>query len=260
MNFFSSKSKLAITLWGSYVDQVFNFLSKGSQGAVVIVFQFCKIKEYASTRSLSNSISAVMITSTIEAAFSSVSLSPVEDLEHSGNGDIICIHAQVHQVNKERDGFMMHNDDVKAVWPKKLDSFVGTKFVSKIEVKVSDWSHFKYLTVQRMTNVSIIMDKFYAQRLAKIKNKGSANMAHGDTIDLSLVVDDLTTPVNTKASERAEVEACRLSFSKLVASPSAETPIACKRAVIDLSDEVQSSVNSVGHCDVPMNKTKLDRK
>ncbi|KAF7821503.1 replication protein A 70 kDa DNA-binding subunit B-like [Senna tora] len=45
----AAKTKMGITLWGSYADQVENFVSKGSQGPVVIVCQFCKIKEYIGT-------------------------------------------------------------------------------------------------------------------------------------------------------------------------------------------------------------------
>ncbi|KAF7821411.1 replication protein A 70 kDa DNA-binding subunit B-like [Senna tora] len=45
----AAKTKMGITLWGSYADQVENFVSKGSQGPVVIVCQFRKIKEYVGT-------------------------------------------------------------------------------------------------------------------------------------------------------------------------------------------------------------------
>ncbi|KAF7841889.1 replication protein A 70 kDa DNA-binding subunit A-like [Senna tora] len=128
---------MGITLWGSYADQIVNFVSKGSQGPVVIVCQFCKIKEYVGTRSLSNSMYATRIlinseveeitqfhegllpedrntpfnlvvgralltTSPIEAAFSGLALSLVDLLQHSGNGDVICVIAQVLQVNKEK--------------------------------------------------------------------------------------------------------------------------------------------------------------
>ncbi|KAF7832395.1 replication protein A 70 kDa DNA-binding subunit B-like [Senna tora] len=132
-----AKTKMGITLWGSYADQIVNFVSKGSQGPVVIVCQFCKTKEYAGTRSLSYSMYATRIlinseveeitqfhegllredrntsfnpvvgralltTSPIEAAFSGWALSPVDLLQNSGNGDVICVIAQVLQVNKEK--------------------------------------------------------------------------------------------------------------------------------------------------------------
>ncbi|KAF7841870.1 replication protein A 70 kDa DNA-binding subunit B-like [Senna tora] len=128
---------MGITLWGSYANQIINFVSKGSQGPVVIVCRFCKIKEYAGTRSLSNSMYATRIlinseveeitqfhegllpedrntlfnlvvgralltTSPIEAAFSGLAHSLVDLLQHSGNGDVICVIAQVLQVNKEK--------------------------------------------------------------------------------------------------------------------------------------------------------------
>ncbi|KAF7812549.1 replication protein A 70 kDa DNA-binding subunit B-like [Senna tora] len=133
----AAKTKMGITLWGSYADQIVTFVSKGSQGPVVIVCQFCKIKEYVRTRSFSNSMYATRIlinsdvekitqfhegllpedlntpfnlvvgralltTSPIEATFSRWALSPVDLLQHSGNGDAICVIAQVLQVNKEK--------------------------------------------------------------------------------------------------------------------------------------------------------------
>ncbi|KAF7812732.1 replication protein A 70 kDa DNA-binding subunit D-like [Senna tora] len=179
-----------------------------SQGPVVIVCQFCKIKEYAGTRSLSNSMYATRIlinsdveeitqfherllpedrntmfnpvvgralltTSPIEAAFSKWALSPVDLLQHSGNSDTICVIAQVLQVNKEKGWYKIEVivsdesgianltvfdcdafnylgitatdlgvESVKNVedndgWPKKLDSFVGKKFIFKVGIKVS---------------------------------------------------------------------------------------------------------------------------
>ncbi|KAF7812745.1 Retrovirus-related Pol polyprotein from transposon TNT 1-94 [Senna tora] len=204
----SRVNKIGITSWGSYADQIVNFVSKGSQGPVVIVCQFCKIKEYAGTQSLSNSMYATRIlinsdveeitqfherllpedrntmfnpvvgralltTSPIEAAFSKWVLSPVDLLQHSGNSDAICVIAQVLQVNKEKGWYKIEVivsdesgianltvfdcdafnylgitatdlgvESVKNVedndgWPKKLDSFVGKKFIFKVGIKVS---------------------------------------------------------------------------------------------------------------------------
>ncbi|KAF7812720.1 Retrovirus-related Pol polyprotein from transposon TNT 1-94 [Senna tora] len=197
-------NKMGITSWGSYANQIVNFVSKGSQGPVVIVCQFCKIKEYAGTRSLSNSMYATRIlinsdveeitqfherllpedrntmfnralltTSPIEAAFSKWALSPIDLLQHSGNSDAICVIAQVLQVNKEKGWYKIEVivsdesgianltvfdcdafnylgitatdlgvESVKNVedndgWPKKLDSFVGKKFIFKVGIKVS---------------------------------------------------------------------------------------------------------------------------
>ncbi|KAF7841922.1 uncharacterized protein G2W53_004220 [Senna tora] len=45
---------------------------------------------------------ALLTTSPIKAAFSGLALSLVDLLQHSGNGDVICVIAQVLQVNKEK--------------------------------------------------------------------------------------------------------------------------------------------------------------
>ncbi|KAF7841485.1 replication protein A 70 kDa DNA-binding subunit B-like [Senna tora] len=254
----ATKTKMGITLWGLYADQIVNFVSKSSQGPVVIVCQFCKIKEYAGTRSLSNSMDATRIlinseveeitqfhegllpedrntpfnpvvgralltTSPIEAAFSGWALSPVDLLQHFRNGDVICVIAQVLQVNKEKgwykievivsDEFGIANliafdrdafnylgktttnigaESVKNVedndgWPKKLDSFVGQKFIFKVGIKVSEWKVFTSLTVQKMIDDPTILDKYSVHRHPQI--------------DLTSVMDDLTTPDMNKSKQ-----------------------------------------------------------
>ncbi|KAF7824067.1 replication protein A 70 kDa DNA-binding subunit A-like [Senna tora] len=337
------RTKLSITLWGSYVDQVVNFISKVSQGAVVIVFQFFKIKEYIGNRSLSNSMYAtrilinadveeisqfhegllpedlntlfktpvsysLILTSPIEAAFSGFVLSPVVDQQNSGDGAMICILAHVLQVNKDKgwcydvckkcfkklepDGeiFYCHKcenlvntstkryktelmmidesrtanitvvdhdafnylgitandlaaENMKDVhdcadWPEKLDCFLGKKFVFMVGIKISHWNDFTSLTVQRMTNDPIILDKFSAYRFVqeKLKNKGSDN----------------------KADDSQTVEGRRLSFVDVVTSPSTETPGMGKRAVSDLFDDGQSYGDSMLNLDDPLKKIRLD--
>ncbi|KAF7835742.1 replication protein A 70 kDa DNA-binding subunit B-like [Senna tora] len=213
--------------------------------------------------------SAVMITSPIEAAFSSFSLSPMEDLEHSSNGNIICICALVLQVNKDKGWFY----DACKKCQKKLEpdgaiffchycsGLVNTSTKRyKIQLMVIDDSGTANITVFEREVFNYIgitandlvaqysepekLESFVGKMIVfkidvkeKVKNKGIANKVHGDTIDLTSVVDDLTTLVNNKATELAEVEGCRLSFSENVTSPSAETLIACKRVIIDLSNE-----------------------
>ncbi|KAF7835333.1 replication protein A 70 kDa DNA-binding subunit A-like [Senna tora] len=200
---------------------------KGSQGAAVIVFQFCKIKEYAGTQSLSNSMYATRIlinddveelrefhesihpedlntpfnpiaagafvtTSPIEAAFNGLSHSPVNVLKHSGNGEVICVLAQVLQVNKQRgcsenitvfdrnpfNYISMTANDLAAEklkmeaytggWPEKIDCFIGKKFVFKVGIKISKWNSYTSLTVQRMKNDPVIYDKFSGYSLAQV--------------------------------------------------------------------------------------------
>ncbi|KAF7801630.1 replication protein A 70 kDa DNA-binding subunit A-like [Senna tora] len=187
-------------------------MSKVSQGAVVIVFQFCKIKEYVETRSLSNSMYAtrilissdvkeisqihegllpedlntpfnprdkasLIVTSPIEATFSGFALSLMDDLQHSRGGAMICILAQVLQVNKD---------------------------------------------------------------------KGCS------------IIDDLTTLVKRKSKQLLEVEGRRLSFLDVVASPSTDTPSIGKRSLADLSEDSQSSGDSLLNMDAPLKKIRLD--
>ncbi|KAF7828021.1 replication protein A 70 kDa DNA-binding subunit D-like [Senna tora] len=137
----TDKTQLAITLWGQYANQIVQYMSKNSESAAIVVaFQFCKIKEYSGTRSLSNSMYAtrVMINSDIEeirqfhqglqpedltspmnrtghitmttttpqeAAFAGYPLSSVDELYQSGDKAIVCILANVIQVNKDRGWF-----------------------------------------------------------------------------------------------------------------------------------------------------------
>ncbi|KAF7835413.1 replication protein A 70 kDa DNA-binding subunit B-like [Senna tora] len=307
---------MGITLWGSYANQIVNFVSKGSQGPVVIVCQFCKIKEYAITRLLSNSMYATRIlinseieeitqfhegllpedhntsfnsvvdfalltTSPIEAAFSGWALSHVDLLQHSGTGDVICVIAQVLQANKEkgwykievivsdesrianltvfdRDAFNylgitatdLGAESVKNVkdnegWPKKLDSFVGKKFIFKVGIKVSEWNVFTSLTVQKMTDDPTILDKYSVHRHPQI--------------DLTLVMDDLTTPDMNKSKQQLRGDGRRLSFHDVEASPSKETPITCKRSATNLSDDGQSSGEFMLNIDDAHKKVKIEK-
>ncbi|KAF7812799.1 replication protein A 70 kDa DNA-binding subunit B-like [Senna tora] len=250
----AGKTKIGITLWGSYVDQVVNFVSKAFQSVVVIVCQFCKIKEYAGTRSLSNSTyasrilinvdveeirqfhdsllledintpfnpivgDALVTTSPIETAFSGWSLSPVDVLQQSRNGDVIYVLAHVLHVNQGKGWYKIQlivTDDSESAditvfdrdafnylvgWPQKLDCFVGKTLVFKVGIKMSDWNDFKVLTVQRMT------------------------------YDPSMLINFLITRV------------LGLSFVDVEASSSAETRSTGKRSVTDLNDDGQSFVD-----------------
>ncbi|KAF7814828.1 ATP-dependent DNA helicase PIF1-like [Senna tora] len=109
-------------------------------------------------------------------------------------------------------------------WPKKLDSFVGKKFIFKFGIKVSEWNA---LTVQKMTNDPTILDKYSVHRLPQI--------------DLTSVMDDLTTPDMNKSKQLLRGDGRQLSSHDVEASPSKETPSTCKRSAIDLSDDGQSS-------------------
>ncbi|KAF7841218.1 replication protein A 70 kDa DNA-binding subunit B [Senna tora] len=199
---------MRIALWESYVDQIVNFVSKGSQGPVVIVFQFCKIKEYARTKSLSNSMYATRIlissdvqeitqfhegllpedcntqfnpvvghalltTSPIEAAFSGYKIEVIVSNE-SGIANLTVF---------DRDAFNylgitaidLGAESVKNVedndgWPKKFDSFIGKKFIFKVGIKVSEWNAFTSLTLQKMTDNPTILDKYSVHRLPQVQN------------------------------------------------------------------------------------------
>ncbi|KAF7839034.1 replication protein A 70 kDa DNA-binding subunit C-like [Senna tora] len=52
------KAKLNIILWGAFIDQIVEYSHSHSNGVVVIVIQYCKIKEYGGHKTLSNSIFA----------------------------------------------------------------------------------------------------------------------------------------------------------------------------------------------------------
>ncbi|KAF7835851.1 replication protein A 70 kDa DNA-binding subunit C-like [Senna tora] len=315
----AAKTKMGITLWGSYADQIVNFVSKGCQGPVVIVCQFCKIEEYARTRSLSTSMYATRIlinsdveeitqfhkgllpedrntpfnpfvgcalltTSPTEAAFSGLALSPVDLLQHSGNGDVICVIAQVLQVNKEKGWYKIEvvvydefgianltvfdrnafnylgitatdlgaesgkiylNVEDNDGWPKKLDSFVGKKFIFKVGIEVLEWNVFTFLTVQKMTDNPTILYKYSVHCLPQI--------------DLTSVMDDLTTPDMNKSKQLLRGDGRRLSFHDVEASPSKETPSTCKRSATDLSDDGQSSGEFMMNIDDALKKVKIEK-
>ncbi|KAF7839065.1 replication protein A 70 kDa DNA-binding subunit C-like [Senna tora] len=114
------RTRLTITLWGTFVDQILRYMAKHSDGPVVIAIQYCKIKDYNGSRTLSNSMYAsrmfinshiteirefrsglrpeeltspinpnihnvVVPASPLEAAFSELSLSTTQDLFLAGD-------------------------------------------------------------------------------------------------------------------------------------------------------------------------------
>ncbi|KAF7841217.1 replication protein A 70 kDa DNA-binding subunit B-like [Senna tora] len=269
-------TKMGITLWESYADQIVNFVSKGSQGPVVIVCQFCKIKEYTGTRSLSNSMyathilinsdvqeitqfhegllpedrntpfnpivgRALLTTSPIEAAFSGWALSPVDLLQHFGNGDVICVIAQILQVNKENGWY-------------KIEVIVSNES-GIANLTVFDRDAFNYLcitaidlgaeSVTKMTDNPTILDKYSVHRLPQI--------------DLTSIMDDLTTPDMNKSKQLLRGDGRRLSFHDVEASPSKETPSKCKRYATDLSDDGQSSGEFMLNIDDAHKKVKIEK-
>ncbi|KAF7807298.1 uncharacterized protein G2W53_039459 [Senna tora] len=174
-----------------------------SQGPDVIVCQFSKIKEYAGTRSLSNSMYAtrILINSNVEeitqfhegllpedsnTLFNPVvgcallTTSPIE-AAFSGNKIEVIIFDESEIANLtvfDRDAFNylgitstdIGAESVKNVedndgWPKKLDNFVGKKFIFKVGIKVSELNAFTSLTVQKMTDDPTILDNYSVHRL-----------------------------------------------------------------------------------------------
>ncbi|KAF7826692.1 replication protein A 70 kDa DNA-binding subunit C-like [Senna tora] len=188
----AAKTMMGITLWGSYADQIVNFVSKGSQGAVVIVCQFCKIKEYARTRSLFNSMyathilinsdveeitqfhkgflledrntpfnpvfgRALLTTSPIEAAFSGYKIEViVSDESGIANPTVF-----------DRDAFNYLDITATDIGGGISE---GKKFIFKIGNKVSEWNAFTSLTVQKMTDDPTIHDKYSVHRLPQVQN------------------------------------------------------------------------------------------
>ncbi|KAF7822124.1 replication protein A 70 kDa DNA-binding subunit [Senna tora] len=99
----TDKTQLAITLWGQYANQIVQYMSKNSESAAIVVaFQFCKIKDSIKGCSLK-----IFMTTTTpqEAAFAGYPLSSVDELYQSGDKAIVCILANVIQVNKDRGWF-----------------------------------------------------------------------------------------------------------------------------------------------------------
>ncbi|KAF7801515.1 replication protein A 70 kDa DNA-binding subunit-like [Senna tora] len=131
------KAKLNITLWGPFVDQIVEYAHSHSNGVVVIVIQYCKIKEYGGHKTLSNSmfasrmfvnadipeitefisglhpdelsspinqslLNSAVPPSPLESAFSDWSLSSIQDFYHAADSTVYVILASVLKVNVER--------------------------------------------------------------------------------------------------------------------------------------------------------------
>ncbi|KAF7807295.1 replication protein A 70 kDa DNA-binding subunit E-like [Senna tora] len=129
-------------------------------------------------------------------------------------------------------------------WPKKLDSFVGKKFIFKVGIKVLEWNAFTSLTVQKMTDDPTIFDKYFVHRLPQI--------------DLTLVTDDLPTLDMNKSKQMLRGDGRRLSFHDVEASPSKEKPSTCKRPAIDFSDDGQSSGEFMLNIDDAHKKVEIE--
>ncbi|KAF7826721.1 ribonuclease H [Senna tora] len=175
----AAKTMMGITLWGSYADQIVNFVSKGSQGPVVIVCQFCKIKEYAGTRSLFNSMYATHI----------------------------LINSDVEEITQFHKGFLLEdrNTPFNPVFGRALltTSPIEAAFSGyKIEVIVSDESGFANLTV-------FDCDAFNYLGITTTDIGGG----------ISEGMDDLTTLDMNKSKQQLRGDGRRLSFPDVEASP-----------------------------------------
>ncbi|KAF7832404.1 replication protein A 70 kDa DNA-binding subunit B-like [Senna tora] len=247
-----------------------------SQGPVVIVWQFSKIKDYAGTRSLSNSMYATRIlinseveeitqfhegllpedrntpfnpvvgralqtTSPIEAAFSGWAHSPVDLLQHSDESRI----AKLTVFDRDAFNYLGITATDLGAELVKLDSFAGKKFIFKVGIKVSEWNVFTSLTIQKMTDDPTILDKYYVHRHPQI--------------GLTSIMDDLTRPDMNKSKQQLRGDGRRLSFHDVEASPSKETPITCKRSATDFSDDGQSSGEFMLNIDVAHKKVKIEK-
>ncbi|KAF7831934.1 replication protein A 70 kDa DNA-binding subunit-like [Senna tora] len=138
--YFSWRTRLTITLWGTFVDQIVGFMSKHSEGPIVIAIQYCKIKDYNGSKTLSNSMYASQMfinsnipeilefhnclrpeettspinpdihnsgvpASPLEVAFSYLSLSTTQDLFLAGDSSLLLILVSVLQINSDRGWF-----------------------------------------------------------------------------------------------------------------------------------------------------------
>ncbi|KAF7814816.1 replication protein A 70 kDa DNA-binding subunit B-like [Senna tora] len=98
--------------------------------------------------------------------------------------------------------------------------------------------------VKRISSDSSIMDKFTWFRHAKI--------------DLSSVVDELSTPVKPRSAQITGLDGRRLSFLDAIDSPITSTPSNGKRSASDDSYESFSSFEQ--SMDLPIKKIKLENK
>ncbi|KAF7835738.1 replication protein A 70 kDa DNA-binding subunit C-like [Senna tora] len=164
----AQKTMLSITLWGHFVDQIVDFMANWTGAAVVVIIQFCKIKEYSGTRSLTNSMYAtrmyinsdleevlhfhqclqpedmtspinpngttsMVIASPIDGSFTGVPLIPVDEIHHRADGSVSCIIAQVVGINSEKGWYY----DACKKCAKKLDPDGSIFFCNKCQVLVN---------------------------------------------------------------------------------------------------------------------------
>ncbi|KAF7826676.1 uncharacterized protein G2W53_017840 [Senna tora] len=96
-----------------------------------------------------------------------------------------------------------------------------------------------------MTDDPTILDKYFVHRLPQI--------------DLTSVMDDLTTPDINKSKQLLRGDVRRLSFHDVEASLSIETPSTCKRSVTDFSDDGQSSGEFILNIDDAHKNVKIKK-
>ncbi|KAF7812819.1 replication protein A 70 kDa DNA-binding subunit B-like [Senna tora] len=185
-----SNSKLSVTLWGEFVNQLSQFMNKNVGGAVIIAIQYCKIKEYNGSRTLSNSMYAsrmfinadieeirafhdalqpeeltilvnlnnnpMVAASPLQATFDGCALSNVYDLYSTGDGDVLVFLASVLKLNSDKGWFY---DSCKKC-AKKIEpngpSFYCTKCDSMVHSSVSMFK-IELLVVDDSGTVNIIV-------------------------------------------------------------------------------------------------------
>ncbi|KAF7821903.1 replication protein A 70 kDa DNA-binding subunit C-like [Senna tora] len=247
------KSKITITLWGSFVEQLLEYSRTHSDGAIVIAIQYCKIKEYGGLQHeelaspiIKNLTNPATHESPLEAAFAELPLSSIQDFYHARDSSLFVVLASVLKVNVDRGWFkveLMILDDsgtanvtifdkdvegflgISAIdlrrehlqMPEKFDRFLGQMFVFKILVKTMNWNNSYSFTVQKMTSDHDLVEKF--KRMAKAK-----------LIDVGVVPNSLTTPGQTKAVTHLGLDARRLSFVGDNHSPSSSNACNGKRS------------------------------
>ncbi|KAF7835597.1 uncharacterized protein G2W53_010456 [Senna tora] len=116
-------------------------------------------------------------------------------------------------------------------WPKKIDCFIVKKFVFKVGIKISKWNSYTSLTVQRMTNDPVILDKFSAYRSAQVLCflPPYIDLQSGQTF------------LNFKLGHFVPMQESLKHYVDAEASASIETPITGKRSATVLCDDGQSS-------------------
>ncbi|KAF7826545.1 replication protein A 70 kDa DNA-binding subunit C-like [Senna tora] len=280
----SQRNAMLITLWGRYADHVVDFMANYSEGAIVVAIQFCKIKEYSGSISLSNSMFTTRLFINLDVneliefrqeAFNGLPLSLIDDLYHSGDRAVVCKRCAK---KLEPDGTIFFCNKCQGLVNTSTSRF-------KIELMVMDASGTANITVfdreasnflgmfaielrkEHLENVGdpsiwpTKLDSFSRKIFVfKVAVKISQwNELPSFTIDLSSNNDDLITPVKDKSATIVGLEGRRLSFVDDSNSPTTATLSSGKRSVVEVSDDCTSPMDMSMNVDIHTKRIKIEK-